>query len=117
MCEQRPIPTKSFPNPPEVTSFHGSLWTPPLLSVLPQKTFLFTTTEAFETTAFPDAYIAEVEWALALIHKDEDKKSGKGDKKSEGSNPRNFEPSVFGVVSALPFAAAVATVLAGIFVL
>lgn len=116
MCEQRPIPTKSFPNPPEITSFHGSLWTPPLLSVLPQKTFLFTTTEAFETTAFPDAYIAEVEWSLALIHKKDDKKSGKGDKKSEGSTA-SFQPTVFGVVSALPFAAAVATVLVGIFVL
>lgn len=88
-----------------------------MLSVLPQKTFLFTTTEPFETTAFPEPYIAEVEWALALVHKEVDKKSGKGDKKSEGSSSRSFRPTVFGAVSALPFAAAVATVLAGIFVL
>lgn len=96
-----------------------------LLSFPPQKTYRVTQMRPFKTDFFPDAYLAEVEWAIVLVHKEidtqnggkGDKKDGKADKKSDAPSARTFQPTIFGVRAALPFAAAVATVLAGIFIL
>ena len=111
----------TYTGPPAVTSFHGTTWKPPLQSDTP---YTYTSQLAYYTSFRPiptgdvkrldntsvEVFVAKAEPALALIHK-------KDDKKSEAVTMKGFQPSVFGIVSAMPVAAAIGSVLAGIFVL
>lgn len=115
MCGLFGTADTTYTGPPAVTSFHGTTWKPPLVSDPP-----WTSQGDFFTSFWPIAtglsnetggdFVAQIEGVIALVHK-------KDDKKSDAAALKGFQPTVFGIVSSMPFAAAIASVLAGIFVL
>lgn len=105
--------------PPVVTSFHGTTWKPPLVSQTPwtEQVEYYTSFQPIPTrdptrdaNFSGEIFVAKGELAVALVHK-------KDDKKSDAAALKGFQPTVFGIVSSMPIVAAIASVMAGIFIL
>ena len=107
----------TYTGPPAVTSFHGTTWKPPLVSQTPWTSQMeyYTSFSPIPTGApnpniSVEVFVAKAERPVALIHK-------KDDKKSDAVALKRSLPTVFGIVSSMSTAAAIASALAGAFIL
>ena len=114
-----------------VITFHGSTWTPPLISANSYNKEDYTTfTQRLPTDNLPDNFIAAAQPVIVLIHKEADKNkqrddeagkdgggSSKDGKKSDGAALKGLQATLFGIVSVVPAFAGTMSILTATFIL